>query len=186
MVILHGREAVVYSREFAREGVNFLHWFDPRVGWSRRVQDPASCSIVQLVALVHCPRRCVGWGEEEEHVPVCDCEVEDNLTIVGFEAIDRMALERYIYLVDLSTLRSHGLTVVGAKPTNFLGPSSASGNESIPLIFVGVPCPVVPALCQSRRIALQRRHWKHDPVRADSTVMDDAAEWSFVPAFLCL
>ncbi len=78
------------------------------------------------------------------------------------------------------------LTILGTEPPNIFRLPSAPGDESIPLILIRIPRPVIFAFRQSRSITLQWCHWKHNPLLADSTVMDNTTKRRRVPAFLGL
>lgn len=77
-------------------------------------------------------------------------------------------------------------TILRAVPSDILWLTTATRSKTIPLVLLGIPSPVVLALLQTRGITFQRGHGKHDPVVADSAVVDDTTERSLVPALLCL
>lgn len=92
VVVFHGGEAIIDTREFTRS-IDFLDWLNPRVRWCFGIEDPASGFSVQFVALVDGSDRSICRGEEEEDIVISDGEVEYSLPVIGFVAIDRVALE---------------------------------------------------------------------------------------------
>lgn len=94
MVIFHGHEAIIDARELPGELVQFFFRVYPGVCGSFRIKYPARCLILDFVALSDSSRGGISRGEEEEHIPICNSEVEDNFAVVGLVAADGVALKR--------------------------------------------------------------------------------------------
>jgi hypothetical protein len=77
-------------------------------------------------------------------------------------------------------------TIVSAQPYDVFRFPIPTRNDAIPLVFFWIPSKVVPALFQSVLIHLNRCQRKDEIILGYGAVMNHAAEWRRVPAFLCL
>ena len=94
VVVLHGHEAIVYPREFARVCVHLFCWLHPTV-WTChfRIKYPACRLVPYFISPSHGSSRCIDRRKEKEDIAIGDREVEDDFAVRGLVAAYGMALK---------------------------------------------------------------------------------------------
>lgn len=77
-------------------------------------------------------------------------------------------------------------TVVGAEPDDVFWFGVSAGDDTVPLVFVGVPGEVVSAFFEAVFVDFYGGQGEDEVVFCDGAIMDHAGKGCFVPALFCL